>query len=109
VFLEPCDFAESPAEHQGLVQGEGREDLGGRVGAGFGGAWQAEFWALDFLWGIEKAALGAAFFVSYSLLLEYQIWGETAPKFFGGFGMEVFWNVGEHFGTVREKLDKNNW
>ena len=54
----------------------------------------------------EKAALGAAFFVSYSLLLEYQIWGETAPKFFGGFGMEVFWNVGEHFGTVRETLDK---
>jgi hypothetical protein len=50
--------------------------------------------------------LSAAFFLTYSLLLEYQIWGETTPKFFGGFGMEVVWNVGEHFGTVREKLDK---
>jgi hypothetical protein len=76
VFLEPCDFAESPAEHQGLVQGEGWEDLGGRLGSGLagGGAWQAEFFGHWVPLGIEKAALGAAFFVSYSLLLEYQIW-----------------------------------
>jgi hypothetical protein len=32
--------------------------------------------------------LSAAFFRSDSLLLEYQIWGETTPKFFGCFGLE---------------------
>jgi hypothetical protein len=53
-----------------------------------------------------KAALSAAFFVSYPLLSEYQVWVENWPKFSDGIRAEVVWNEGEHFGTVREKLDK---
>jgi hypothetical protein len=55
---------------------------------------------------MEKPRSSAAFFVSYPLLSGYQVWAEKPPKFFEGIRVEVVWNEGEHFGTVREKLDK---
>jgi hypothetical protein len=36
-----------------------------------------------------KAALSAAFFVSYPLLSEYQVWTENWPKLFDGIREEV--------------------
>jgi hypothetical protein len=55
---------------------------------------------------MEKPRSSAAFFVSYPLLSEYQIQPERPPKYFKGIKTEALWNEGQHFGTVREKLDK---
>jgi hypothetical protein len=45
-------------------------------------------------------------FVSYPLLLEYQVQPKNTPKFFERIVVEVVWDQGENFRTVREKLDK---
>ena len=45
-------------------------------------------------------------FVSYPLLLEYQVQPKNPPKFFEGIVVEVVWDEGENFRTVRGKLDK---
>jgi hypothetical protein len=55
---------------------------------------------------MEKPRSSAAFFVSYPLLSGYQVWAEKPPKFFEGIRVEVVWNEGQHFSTVRERLDR---
>jgi hypothetical protein len=42
----------------------------------------------------------------YPLLSGYQVQRENRPKFFAVIVVEVVWDEGEHFGTVRKKLDK---
>jgi predicted Zn-dependent protease with MMP-like domain len=40
------------------------------------------------------------------LLSGYQVQHENRPNIFEVIKVEVVWNVGQHFGTVREKLDR---
>jgi hypothetical protein len=54
----------------------------------------------------RKAARQGGFFLFYSISSEYQIEIENRPKLFEGIRVEVEWNEGQHFGTVRGKLDK---
>jgi hypothetical protein len=54
----------------------------------------------------KRAAAGDPFFLNYSLLLEYQVQRVSTPNIIALVGVEVVVSQGEHFGTVRRKLDK---
>jgi hypothetical protein len=54
----------------------------------------------------EKAALVAAFFLSYSLLSEYQIQLEITPNIFGLVGVEVVWNEASLLWILGSPLDR---
>jgi hypothetical protein len=54
----------------------------------------------------EKPAARQAFSFFYSISSEYQIETRNRPNIFEVIVVEVVWNEGQHFRTVRGKLDK---
>jgi hypothetical protein len=67
---------------------------------------EAPAWGTPFLSEIEKATHLGGLFLSYSLLLEYQVQGQNRPNIIGLFGVEAVLNQRLNFGTVGKKLDK---